>query len=30
MTEKQRRDKPDIDITPKIIDIRTLEFYRAG
>jgi NTE family protein len=29
MTEKLRRDKPDIYISPQIIDIRALEFYRA-
>ncbi len=29
MTEKLRRKKPDIYISPQIIDIRALEFYRA-
>jgi NTE family protein len=29
MTEKLQRNKPDIYISPQIIDIRALEFYRA-
>jgi NTE family protein len=29
MTEKLRRNKPDIYISPRIVDIRALEFYRA-
>jgi NTE family protein len=29
MAEKRRRNKPDIYITPKIVDIHALEFYRA-
>jgi NTE family protein len=29
MTEKLQRNKPDIYISPQIVDIRALEFYRA-
>jgi NTE family protein len=29
MTEKLRRNQPDIYISPQIVDIRALEFYRA-
>jgi NTE family protein len=29
MTEKLERNKPDIYISPQIVDVRSLEFYRA-